>query len=680
MIYKVSQFDPKWVTSVPVEKMPRGNRGTTAKRYYKKVVCAFDIETTRLEEIEQSIMYVWQFQIGTEITIIGREWSEFIELMKKISDALDDDTYICVYVHNLSYEFQFLSGVYRFKSDEVFAMRAHDILKCYMYNHIEFRCSAKLSGTSLDKLCEDMMVEHKKVGGFDYNKPRFPWTELTEEEVRYITHDVLGLVEAIEKKMALCGDTLYTIPMTVTGYVRRDVKSAMAKVPAYMLKDCLPGLAEYQLMREAIRGGNVHANRYFSGDVVRGVRSFDRSSSYPDVLVHCEFPVGKFVEEQNVDFDRLVELINVRKKAVIMRCAFRNVRLSDPLWPMPYIAKDKCRNIVGAQFDNGRILSADYFEMTITDIDFKIILSEYEFDDFEVLKLYHTKYGKLPKALTDIIISYYKDKTALKDVPGKELEYALAKCKVNSVFGMMAQDPIKVSFAYKENGFAKNVSSVEAQLESHNKKAFLCYQWGVWCTAWARYRLEESFWLTGNDTIYADTDSNKYIGDVDWTEFNNERIKDCMKSGAYAVDTYGKTHYMGVFEEETPEEGLYEFKTMGAKKYAYRVREDSALKITIAGVVKDDGARELDKNGGIQAFDNGFVFVEAGGNEIIYNDDPEVPAYYIDGHVVDITKNAVIRPSKYTVGITDDYFAIIEESKNFLWEIAKKEVDKAVGV
>jgi len=40
-------------------------------------MCAFDIETTRLEDIEQSIMYIWQFSIlfldDLHIdTIIGR--------------------------------------------------------------------------------------------------------------------------------------------------------------------------------------------------------------------------------------------------------------------------------------------------------------------------------------------------------------------------------------------------------------------------------------------------------------------------------------------------------------------------------------------------------------------------------------------------------------------------------
>lgn len=44
------------------------------KRYYMDIVCAFDIETTYIPEIGQSVMYIWQFQLGEEITIIGRTW------------------------------------------------------------------------------------------------------------------------------------------------------------------------------------------------------------------------------------------------------------------------------------------------------------------------------------------------------------------------------------------------------------------------------------------------------------------------------------------------------------------------------------------------------------------------------------------------------------------------------
>ena len=70
--------------------------------------------------------------------------------------------------------------------------------------------------------------------------------------------------------------------------------------------------------------------------------------------------------------------------------------------------------------------------------------------------------------------------------------------------------------------------------------------------------------------VYADTDSVKYIGNIDWSNYNADRISECESSGALAVDPQGITHYMGVYEtEDDPETGYcyYQFKTLGAKKY-----------------------------------------------------------------------------------------------------------------
>ena len=67
-------------------------------------------------------MYVWQFQIGLEYTIVGRTWDDFLKLCQKICSQLRDNERLVIYVHNLSYEFTFLSGIYHFKPEEVFAV------------------------------------------------------------------------------------------------------------------------------------------------------------------------------------------------------------------------------------------------------------------------------------------------------------------------------------------------------------------------------------------------------------------------------------------------------------------------------------------------------------------------------------------------------------------------------
>lgn len=653
------QYIPGTIANIETQKRGRGNPRTRKKVYYKDVICAFDIETTRLADVEQSIMYIWMLHIHNHVTIIGRTWEELKSLFLQIVEELEENT-LCIFVHNLSYEFQFLRAIYDFSPDEVFAVDSRKVLRCSMFdNKIEFRCSYLHTNMSLAEYTNKMDVEHKKLDGeeFDYTKERYPWTELTGKEIAYCVHDVVGLCEALEKEMTIDGDNLYTLPLTSTGYVRRDAKQAMRKIHPAFVKNQLPDLYTYEMLREAFRGGDTHANRFYSGRIIKNVKSADRSSSYPDVLCNCQFPVSPFFHAGKVSYNTLLNMLVVRKKAVIMRVAISKLRLHDDLWGAPYLSKDKCRRIEKGAFDNGRILSAEYLETTITDVDFKIILDQYDFDDLCAFDVSYARYGKLPKSLIDTVIAYYKAKTELKNVPGQEIYYMKSKNKLNSIYGMMAQNPVKQDIVYN-NGVWSTANDPEAEiLAESNRKAFLCYQWGVWCTAWARYRLQEGIKLAGENFVYCDTDSVKYIGDIDWTEYNKQREKDSKASGAFATDLKGITHYMGVYEAD----GKYaEFKTLGAKKYAYNYESGGKTCVTIAGVTKKSGGKELDENGGLNAFSPGFTFVKAGGTEAIYNDDPEIKTVVRDGKQIDITPNIVIKDSTYTLGITAEYASLLK--------------------
>ena len=163
--------------------------------------------------------------------------------------------------------------------------------------------------------------------------------------------------------------------------------------------------------------------------------------------------------------------------------------------------------------------------------------------------------------------------------------------------------------------------------------------------------------------VYCDTDSVKYVGNIDWTAYNEQREQDSLESGSYAKDPSGEVHYMGVYEDD----GNYaEFATLGAKKYCYTYENGGKLYTTIAGVTKRKGGAELEKFGGITAFKPGFVFREAGGTESIYNDNPEITQYVVDGKTLDITSNVVIKDSTYTLGITAEYERLLNDSKFFV--------------
>lgn len=659
-ILSVQEFNEFEFKNLPLQRTGRGNRGTKRKTRYKDIVTAFDIETSKVPGRDEAVMYIWQWAFDEEEVVMGRTWQEFHQLCRILEKTLNEHEALVIYVHNLSFEFQFLSGIYSFKPEEVFAVDSRKVLKCSMYDgKLEFRCAYLQSNMSLAKFTEAMDVKNKKLSGedFDYSVHRMPWTPLKAKELEYCVNDVVGLVQCIKTEMEKDGDNLYTIPMTSTGYVRRDCKRAMHRVSKSLVPSMVPNLHIYEMCREAFRGGNTHANRFYVGKTLKEVSSIDRSSSYPDVQCNRKFPMGRFFEAGEQTYKQVQDLIITRGKAVLMRVYLKDVKLRNPYWGAPYIPRDKCRVCQNGVFDNGRVLSADLIDITLTDIDFKIILEEY---DFAVAKFYdvaYTRYGVLPEPLIHTIIKYYTNKTALKGVPGQEYFYMKDKNKLNSIYGMSAQNPVKQDIIYENGEWREADGDIEEILEKSNRRAFEPYQWGVWTTAWARWELEQGIKAAGENFVYADTDSVKYIGDLNLEEYNRKKKLASSESGAFAKDPKGKMHFMGVFEFE---ETYKEFRTLGAKKYVY-VDKGGELHVTIAGVDKAEGGKELEKYGGIRAFKEGFIFRDAGGLEAVYNDRKEAECIEIEGHELWISSNVLLKPSEYTLGITAEYARLLED-------------------
>lgn len=675
-LYNWKNFPAEVLSSARPLTRPRGNLGGN-KRIYLEVFGAFDIETTRLDD-EHSVMYIWQLQLGVGCTVIGRSWKELRRCLQRIRSLLPEGVWFVLLVHNLSFEFQFLRGFYKFRSAEVFAVDKRRPLRVDMEKfRIEFRCTYLHTNMSLGVYLDKMGVEHPKQAGFDYEKKRWPWTPLSDQEILYAVNDVRGLVEAYTIEMMHDGDNLYSVPATSTGYVRRDVKKAMSRLRFGFVRDQLPDLELFTMLREAFRGGNTHANRYYSGQLLRDVGSYDRSSSYPDVQLNCEFPIGRFRKvPHEIRLAELEDLINRRHKAVVMRIALWIVRLKDPLWGCPYLAVDKCRRIYGGAEDNGRILRADYLETTITDVDFKILIQEYDFDGVKIIDCAYARYGQLPEPLKNCIRTYYKLKTALKGNKEQALLYEKSKNKLNSIYGMSAQSPVKFSIVYGSgpDGWDLDDSlTVEELLEKSKKRAFIPYQWGVWTVAWARYRLEQGIRLVSDpdnpdrskrcDFVYCDTDSVKFIGHPDFSKLNNELRSLSIEHEAWADDPAGIRHYMGVYEADDGYP-VTEFATRGAKKYVCR-HPDGKLEATIAGVAKRGavtGGEELEEAGGISAFLlPEFVFTKAGGTAVVYNDHDR---YFvrIDGHRLQVRECVTILPDTYTLSDTVDYNRLLKDS------------------
>lgn len=651
--------------ALAVQHRPRGNTGRKNKYRYLDCYAAFDIESTSDSSIQQAWMYVWQFALkngSSEIVITGRTWPQYKKLIGIIENAIPDDCRLLVWIENLSFEWQFLKGIFPFQPDDVFAMDTRKVLKASC-GKIEYRCSYLQSNMGLALLTHTYHAEHEKLSGdeYDYSVMRYPWTPLTDQERKYQFHDVLGLVEAMEKRCQ--GESFYTLPLTSTGYVRRAIKLAMRPNRSW-LHQILPDLILYYLMRLAFRGGNTHANRRYSDRIIGPVWSFDRISSYPDVQCNCLFPMSAFQPHANPTVEYLQELIQVRHRACICRLFLWECYCSKDDG-FPYLSYSKCERVKGELLDNGRILYAEYLETVVTDIDFEIIIQHYQFFDIAIDTLYSARYGKLPAEYTGVIKDLYTSKTELKNVPGMEENYTKSKNMLNSVYGCSVQVLLQTSVVYNPytRMFDEVLEDPEELLKLAYRNPYQSYAWGVWTTAHARRELQAGLDLAGTHAVYCDTDSVKVTGTAEeledlkrkFEELNRGRyIKRSRENGAVAKDRKGNDRYMGVFEID----GTYQqFVTLGSKKYAYI--DDKGLHCTTAGVSKKYGAEELQAAGGLPAYKEGFTFVKAGGTEAVYND-MDYGRLKRDGHYLQVTSNVCLLPSTYTLGITAEYAWLLD--------------------
>lgn len=434
------ELPERWIRQLKPQKRKRGNPGRRHAKPYLDIVTAFDIETSRIPDREESAMYVWQWQFGLEYTVMGRTWDELRFLIRKLQDNMPEQTTLVILVHNLSYEFQFLRVIYDFSASEVFAIERRKVLKATMYDKtFEFRCSYLHSNMSLKAYLKKMNVEHQKISGedFNYDLTRFPWTELSDLERSYCQNDVLGLVEAYMEQMRRDHDTLASIPMTSTGYVRRDAKRAMKLTSHMFLNSIQPDLKQFQLLKSLFRGGNTHANRFYVGRITPDVHSADRSSSYPDVICNRRFPITPFRWIQNPTIKNIRYHLK-RDHAVAFRVALWDVELKDRYEGFPYLPRDKCKPIIEGVYDNGRVLKAAYLETAVTDVDWRILEQQYKWKHIRGVEAMWSQYGELPRPLVLTCIEYYQAKTALKGVTSEdgsaEYQYNRSKELLNSLY------------------------------------------------------------------------------------------------------------------------------------------------------------------------------------------------------------------------------------------------------
>lgn len=569
---------------------------------YSNIASSFDIEVSSFyqDNEKRSCMYIYVLGINGKV-VLGRTWEQFVKDIEYISTyyKTNKNRRFVIYVHNLSYEFQFIRHL--FKWEEVFSVEQRKPVYACTTSGIEFRCSYILSQYSLENVGNNLKKYkiNKLKGDLDYDKIRHSDTPINEKEKQYVINDGLVVMSYIQELIEYKGD-ITKIPLTGTGFTRMLCKENCLKSDKYrnIINKLTLRPEEYKQLKRAYQGGFTHANSLYVQSIVHNVHSFDFTSSYPSVLIAEKYPMSKGKTIQIKNLNDFKEKLN--KYCCLFDIEFDNIESSVDF--EHYIARSKCWKIEDYTLDNGRVVKAKKLGITITEQDYFIIEKMYKWKHTKIYNFTIYMRDYLPKEFIKTITTLYKDKTQLKNIKEREVEYDVSKKLLNSCYGMCVTDPAKDETIYNDSWISQPRNTIEA-INQYNssKNRFLFYPWGVWITAYARKNLFTGILEFKNDYVYSDTDSIKVVNKqqhIEYIEKYNENIKNKIKKALeyhnipieYGIPKTmeGKEKPIGVWDYE----GMYDkFKTLGAKRYIVVKGENT--NITISGVNKKNGNEYL---------------------------------------------------------------------------------------
>ena len=582
---------------------------------YNDAIIMADTETSKEKAgcICKNYVVAWTISIRAFdmniVTLYGHRPSEMVDCINRMMAAMEGMKTI-IYFHKLNYDWTFL----RKHFIKAWETPEHQLnTKSYNPIFIEFKNglilkdSLILAQRSLEKWARDLDVEHQKaVGAWDYDKVRNQSDTFNAFEKTYIENDTLAGVECLQKTMDGLGKRIFSMPYTATGIVRSIVQQ-IGK--GYRAKDLFSRIVpEYyvqEILEKAFHGGYVHLNRYLSEKVIEGqIDCFDAISGYPAWMLLEKYPMERFSPLGEMCDPHFI-LANADVYSYLFKIILIKPELKDYETVMPVLQVSKCEKTVNEIEDAGRILESEYVEIYTNEIDLELIMKQYRYKKAVCVDVFFAEKDYLPRWYTDYVFQLFSEKQKLKGVD--PVLYSIAKGKLNSLFGMAVQKPVKVSIEENyENGEYDEVEGADKEklyeVYKHKYSAVLPYQFGSWVTSFMQrelFRIGEMARIW----IYSDTDS-VYGKDFDIDKINayNEDIKRKLQERGYGcVHHKGVDYWPGCFQLD----GQYtEFISVGAKRYACRDM-NGLVKITCAGVSKA-GAQCLDDD--LNNFHAGFVF------------------------------------------------------------------------
>lgn len=327
---------------------------------------------------------------------------------------------------------------------------------------IEFRDSLKLLPFTVRRIGQSFGTKHKKLD-MEYEGLRYAGCEITSEEQAYIANDVLVIKEALEIMFSE-GHSKLTIGSCCLAEYKRlmghnaytDYFPNVYEIPLDQEKYGYPNAGLW--LKQAYRGGWCYLARGKEGKIFHNGTTADVNSLYPSMMSSesgNKYPVGKptfwsgnFIPNEALK-DTNFFFVRIRTRFYLKKDKLPFIQIKSSFMYKPntmletsdiYNPKDGLYYDCYKDFD-GQIKEA-LVTLTLTMMDFKLLLEQYELQDYEIID------GCYFSAAIGIFDDYIEKYKKIK-LESKGAKRELAKLFLNNLYGKMASSTnssFKVAF------------------------------------------------------------------------------------------------------------------------------------------------------------------------------------------------------------------------------------------
>lgn len=634
---------------------------------YSNIIYAFDIETTTNENHITS-HYLSNF-VSVDFGLLRNEPAEILDnisapffcrtaddvndfLIKLNNKAEKQNTKFLIFVHNFSYEFDFLIKNVKFfyenfKNENALFIKSRIPLFVKIEN-LEFRCSYKLLNKSLKRLGDELNYPKKEI---DYKTEYYSFSDLPQIEYDYNERDTRLTLFAIlqECKKWEWIKSTKDIPLTSTGFTRKN----NLKINSRENTRTFASICKYQkeltieqinFLEKCFSGGYNHCNPLFYAKPLQNCASFDIISSYIDTILHRYYPhnfkkcqsnelafFNRICKNNNGSFfDKIKNYQNPFEISFLATLTLENVKvkkLRNDNVILP-ISASKCDELKSFTLDNGRIYSAESLTICCNEVDFFIFQ---QFYDFTVKNVYNLYYTTSHSTIGDYVITatkkYLQEKSTLKFVIHKlkkagEITVDDFICtKTNKLIydkqfivnllqnsnmpelldGLYRESKSKLNAQYGINvqkllnpliEYDREVDDfiVTQATKIESKRLLRDFISGIYITAYSRLNLFcfGLFLINNTNSVLVYSDTDSWKV---WGDLENA-IKYCNEYNKI-IEQYvhnSENYNIGYFDFED-EKIINNFCSLGCKKYI--VDEDKEIISTIAGINKKQTSTAL---------------------------------------------------------------------------------------